>query len=81
MLARQRVAAIRRAEARRAEPLRSAEAVPTALLAAILARLEMVPPAAGGAPAWLVEAIGNPLTFFYEAAVGVKVRVVLFPRC
>ncbi len=40
--------------------------MPTALLAAILARLEMVPPAAEGVPAWLVEAIGNPLS--YDAA-------------
>ena len=39
--------------------------VPPALLAAILARLEMVP-AAGGLPAWLVEAVGNPLS--YDAA-------------
>ena len=64
--ARQRVAAIRRAEARRAEPLRSTEGVPPALLAAILARLQMAPPAAGGVPAWLIEAVGNPLT--YDAA-------------
>ena len=40
--------------------------MPTALLAAILAHLEVVPPAAGGVPAWLVEAVGNPLT--YDAA-------------
>jgi len=37
--------------------------VPTALLAAILARLEMAPTATGGVPAWLVEAVGNPLTY------------------
>lgn len=55
------VAALRRAEAPRAT-----EEVPTALLAAILARLEMVPPAADGVPPWLVEAVGNPLT--YDAA-------------
>jgi hypothetical protein len=40
--------------------------VPTALLAAILARLEMVPPTARGVPEWLVEAVGNPLA--YDAA-------------
>lgn len=50
---------------RRAPPPGTQE-VPTALLAAILARLEMAPPVAGGVPAWLVEAIGNPLT--YDAA-------------
>lgn len=32
---------------------RSTEEVPTALVAAILARLEMVPAAADGVPAWL----------------------------
>lgn len=42
--------------------------VPTALLAAILARLEMAPAAAGGVPAWLIEAIGNPLTYDAAAA-------------
>jgi hypothetical protein len=50
---------------RRALPVGTQE-VPTALLAAILARLEMVPPAAEGVPAWLAEAIGNPLS--YDAA-------------
>ena len=35
---------------------------PTAALAAILARLEIAPAASGGAPGWLTEAIGNPLT-------------------
>ena len=40
--------------------------MPTALLAAILARLEMAPPGGGGVPAWLVEAVGNPLS--YDAA-------------
>ena len=64
--ARPRVAALRCAEAPRAEAPRANEAVPTALLAAILARLEIVPPSAGGVPAWLVEAIGNPLS--YDAA-------------
>ena len=64
---RPRVASLRRAEPSREEPTRGAEVVPTALLAAILARLGMVPPTASGVPAWLVEAIGNPLT--YDAAV------------
>ncbi len=63
---RPRLAALRRAEAPRAESPRGTEEVPTALLVAILARLEMVPPAASGAPAWLVPAIGNPLG--YDAA-------------
>ena len=65
---RPRVAALRRAEAPRTEPHRGTEAVPTALLAAILARLEMVPPAAGSVPGWLVEAIGNPLSYDAAAA-------------
>lgn len=64
--ARPRVAALRRADALPAEPPRGTEAVPTALLAAILARLEMAPPAASGVPTWLTEAIGNPLS--YDAA-------------
>ena len=51
---------------RRAETPAGTQAVPTALLAAILARLEMVGPAAEGVPAWLAEAIGNPLS--YDAA-------------
>ena len=42
--------------------------VPTALLAAILARLEMAPPPASAVPAWLVEAVGNPLTYDAAAA-------------
>jgi hypothetical protein len=50
----------------RREPTGATQEVPTALLAAILARLEMVPPAADGVPAWLVDAIGNPLS--YDAA-------------
>ena len=52
----------------RSEPPRATTEVPTALLAAILARLEMAPAASGGVPAWLTEAIGNPLT--YDAAAG-----------
>jgi hypothetical protein len=48
--------------------------VPTALLAAILARLEMAPkPAAEGPPAWLAEAIGDPLT--YDAASSHRIDV------
>ena len=64
--ARPGVASVRRVEAPRVATPRGTEAVPTALLAAILARLELVPLAAGGVPAWLVEAIGNPLS--YDAA-------------
>jgi hypothetical protein len=52
----------------RTEPRRATEEVPTALLAAILARLEMAPAATGGVPAWLVDAIGNPLTYDAAAA-------------
>ena len=52
----------------RAEPPRGTQEVPTALLAAILARLEMAPVAADGVPAWLIQAIGDPLT--YDAAAG-----------
>jgi hypothetical protein len=55
-----RVATVRRAEAPRGTE------EPTALLAAILARLPLAPPATGGVPSWLVEAVGNPLT--YDAA-------------
>ena len=61
--ARPRVAALRRAAAPPAEADQGTEAVPTALLAAILARLQMIPQAPGGVPEWLVEAIGNPLSF------------------
>lgn len=61
-----RVAPLRRADPPRTAPPRATEEVPTALLAAILARLEMVPPSATGVPSWLVEAVGNPLT--YDAA-------------
>jgi len=79
------VAALRRAEAPRAEAFRGTEDTPTALLTAILARLEMVPPAAaGGVPAWLVQAVGNPLS--YDAAaphrkdVCARVDPVLYRR-
>ena len=84
MAVRPPVATLRRAEPRRAESQRGTEEVPTALLAAILARLEMVPPAASGVPAWLVDAIGNPLT--YDAAaphrkdVCVRVDPALYRR-
>ncbi len=61
--ARLRVGALPRVQA---HLRRDTEEVPTALLAAILARLEMVPSATGGVPAWLVAAIGNPLS--YDAA-------------
>lgn len=61
--ARPRVAALPRRET---PP--GTDQVQTALLAAILARLEMAPAATSGVPAWLVEAIGNPLT--YDAAAG-----------
>lgn len=60
-----RVAALRGAQAPQVEP-RATEEVPRALLAAILARLQMAPPTTGGVPAWLVQAVGNPLT--YDAA-------------
>ena len=68
----------------RREPTGAIREVPTALLAAILARLEMVPPAVDGVPAWLVEAIGNPLS--YDAAaphrkdVCARVDPVLYRR-
>ena len=67
-LVRPHVAALRRGEAPRSEPPRTTEEVPTALLAAILAHLQMVPPATDGLPKWLVEAIGNPLTYDAAAA-------------
>lgn len=51
-----------------AGPHRGTQEVPTALLAAILARLEMAPAGTGGVPGWLIEAVGNPLT--YDAAAG-----------
>ena len=48
--------------------------VPTALLATILARLETVPRREdGGMPAWLAEAVGDPLT--YDAACSHRVDV------
>lgn len=57
---------------------------PTALLAAILARLEMAPPASSDMPGWLVEAIGNPLTYDAAAAnrkdVCVRVEPALYRR-
>ena len=56
------------ASVRRAEVPKGTQDVPTALLAAILARLEMAAVAGDGVPAWLIEAIGNPLT--YDAAAG-----------
>lgn len=60
------------------------EEVPTALLAAILTRLEMVPAQSDGLPPWLTEAIGNPLS--YDAAaphrkdVCARVDPVLYRR-
>ena len=58
--------------------------VPTALLAAILARLEMAPATPGGVPAWLIDAIGNPLTYDAAAAnrkdVCVRVEPALYRR-
>ncbi len=48
-------------------PARDTEELPKALLAAILARLEMAPQCVEeGVPRWLVEAIGQPLS--YDAA-------------
>ncbi len=81
-----RVAALPRAVAPRtpAEVPRGTQEVPTALLAAILARLEMAPPPASGVPAWLVEAVGNPLTYDAAAAnrkdVCARVDPVLYRR-
>ena len=59
---RPRIAALPRPEPARAsgEVPRGTQAVSTALLAAILARLEMTPAASGGVPSWLLDAIGNP---------------------
>ena len=58
--------------------------MPTALLVAILARLEMAPAIGEGVPPWLVEAIGNPLTYDAAAAnrkdVCVRVDPVLYRR-
>ena len=76
---RSRVAALSRAE-----PPRGTAEVPTALLAAILARLEMAPATAGGVPAWLIDAVGNPLTYDAAAAnrkdVCVRVDPALYRR-
>ena len=60
---------------RAAPPLPPDEArVPTALLAAILARLEMAPSRRDEVvPGWLTEAIGNPLS--YDAASSHRVDV------
>jgi hypothetical protein len=55
------IASVSRTEVRHAT-----EDVPTALLTAILARLEMTAPSAGSVPAWLVDAVGDPRT--YDAA-------------
>ncbi len=67
-----------------AEVSRGTQEVPTALLAAILARLEMAPGPAGGVPAWLIKAIGNPLTYDAAAAnrkdVCVRVDPALYRR-
>lgn len=58
-----RIAPVARAPRRREE----IESVPTPLLAAILAQLKMTSTSAGeGVPAWLAEAVGDPLT--YDAA-------------
>lgn len=50
----------------RAEPHQTTADAPTALLAAILARLEMTAPSTGSVPAWLTDAVGDPRT--YDAA-------------
>ena len=77
-----RVATLRKGVA---PPPPTTEPVSTALLAAILARLEMAArPVEAAVPAWLVEAIGNPLT--YDAAsptrkdVCVRVDPALYRR-
>jgi hypothetical protein len=63
---------------------RATEEVPTVLLAAILARLEMTAPSAGGVPSWLADAVGDPRT--YDAAttsrkdVCARVDPVLYSR-
>lgn len=58
-----------------APPVPAAEPVSTALLTAILARLEIVAPrlAEEGLPSWLAEAIGNPLA--YDAASSHRIDV------
>jgi hypothetical protein len=57
---------------------------PAALLAAIVARLEMAPAPASAVPAWLVDAVGNPLTYDAAAAnrkdVCVRVDPALYRR-
>ncbi len=84
MAARPGVAALPRVVPPRAtgEVPAGTEEVPTALLAAILARLEMAPAASGGVPAWLAEAVGNPLTYDAAASnrkdVCVRVKAVLY---
>jgi hypothetical protein len=84
--ARPRVAALPRVVPPRAtgEVPAGTQEVPTALLAAILARLEMAPATTGGLPAWLTEAIGNPLTYDAAAAnrkdVCVRVDPALYRR-
>ena len=68
----------------RTEPPRGTQEVPTALLAAILARLEMAPAPPGGVPAWLIDAVGNPLSYDAAAAnrkdVCVRVDPALYRR-
>ena len=68
----------------RSEPQRASAEVPAALLAAIVARLEMAPAPASAVPAWLTEAIGNPLTYDAAAAnrkdVCARVDPVLYRR-
>ncbi len=83
---RPRVAALPRAVPPRAtvEAPPGTQEVPTALLAAILARLEMAPATTSGLPSWLAEAIGNPLTYDAAAAnrkdVCVRVEPALYRR-
>ncbi len=66
MAERPRVAVLPRGEPY-GEPRREAAArEPTALLTALLARLETATATGGGMPGWLLDAVGNPLT--YDAA-------------
>ena len=69
---------------RHAEVPKGTQEVPTALLAAILARLEMAPVTGDDVPAWLIDAIGNPLTYDAAAAnrkdVCVRVDPALYRR-
>ena len=60
---RPRIAVVPRGEPRRDA---GAQEAPTALLAAILERLETATTTSDGVPGWLMEAVGNPLT--YDAA-------------